>query len=193
MVRLRATSSKRASAVPKSAASRAPVLAAVHRSPVPPQETLKHSSLSVSVGSLGPGVCKFAWALRPWAWGISSQPLQCSPSYWGFSDLGCGVSPHGCSSNVFRSSWPWTWGIFSQLLQCLQSYWGFSDLGRGVSPHGHSWLWMWGISSQMLQHHAAATHSKKSVRKKKVGKSIRPFRYGLNQIPYDYKEARIKF
>ena len=46
----------------------------------------------------------------------------------------------------------------------------------------------------MLQRHAAATHSKKSVRKKKVGKSIRPFRYGLNQIPYDYTvEARNKF
>ena len=33
--------------------------------------------------------------LRPWVWGISSQPLQHLPSYWGFSDLGRAVSPHG--------------------------------------------------------------------------------------------------
>ena len=36
--------------------------------------------------------------LCPWTWGISSQPLQCLPSYWGFSDLGRGVSPHSWSS-----------------------------------------------------------------------------------------------
>ena len=35
--------------------------------------------------------------LCPWAWDISSQPLQSLPSYWGFSDLGYGVSPHGHS------------------------------------------------------------------------------------------------
>ena len=53
-----ATSSKRAYPVPKSAAPRAPAPAADHRQPVPPQETLKHSSFLVSVGSLGPGVHK---------------------------------------------------------------------------------------------------------------------------------------
>ena len=42
MVGLMATSSKRAYAKPKSAAPRAPVPAAVHCWPVPPQETLKH-------------------------------------------------------------------------------------------------------------------------------------------------------
>ena len=58
-----------------------------------------------------PVLCKF-WSKRkfthptillglllyPWTWGISSQPLQCLPSYWGFSDLGHGVSPHSQSS-----------------------------------------------------------------------------------------------
>ena len=29
----------------------------------------------------------------PWIWGISSQLLQRLLSHWGFSDLGCGVSP----------------------------------------------------------------------------------------------------
>ena len=38
--------------------------------------------------------------LCPWTWGISSQLLQCLPSYWGFSDLGHGVSPQGWSSEV---------------------------------------------------------------------------------------------
>ena len=52
---LMVTSSKRAYAIPRSAAPRAPAPAAVHCWPVPPQETPKHSSVSVSVGSLGPG------------------------------------------------------------------------------------------------------------------------------------------
>ena len=49
------TSSKRAYAIPKSAAPRAPPSYTVHCWHVPPQETLKHSSVSVFVGSLGPG------------------------------------------------------------------------------------------------------------------------------------------
>ena len=38
--------------------------------------------------------------LCPWTWGVSSQLLQCLPSYWGFSDLGRWVSPHGWSSEA---------------------------------------------------------------------------------------------
>ena len=45
--------------------------------------------------------------LCPWMWGISSRLLQhCTApapdlsSCWGFSDLGCGVSPHGCCSTM---------------------------------------------------------------------------------------------
>ena len=52
------TSSKRAYAIPKSAAPRVLVPAPDHGQPIPPQETLKHRSLSVSVGSLGSGVHK---------------------------------------------------------------------------------------------------------------------------------------
>ena len=63
MVRLRATSTKTAYAMPKSAAPRAPAPMTVHCWPTPPQEVLKHSSVSVSVGSLGPGVHKVC--LRP--------------------------------------------------------------------------------------------------------------------------------
>ena len=44
--------SKRAYAIPKSAAPRAPVPVAVRCWPLPLQETFKHSSVSVSVGSL---------------------------------------------------------------------------------------------------------------------------------------------
>ena len=60
MVELMATSSKRAYAIPRSAVPRAPALGteAGHCWPVLPQETLKHSSGSVSLGSLGPGVHK---------------------------------------------------------------------------------------------------------------------------------------
>ena len=55
MVGLIVISSKRAYAIPKSAAPRAPVPAAAHHQPIPPQEMLKHSSVSISVGSLGRG------------------------------------------------------------------------------------------------------------------------------------------
>ena len=58
MVGLMATSSKRAYATPKSAAPRAPVPVAVHCRSIPPQEMLKHTSVSVSVGSLGSGAHK---------------------------------------------------------------------------------------------------------------------------------------
>ena len=50
MVELMSASSKRAYAIPRSAASRARTSAAGHCWPIPPQETLRHSSDSVSVG-----------------------------------------------------------------------------------------------------------------------------------------------
>ena len=55
MVGLMGNSSKRAYAIPRCTSPKAPDSVAVHCWPIPPQETLKHSSLSVSVGSLGPG------------------------------------------------------------------------------------------------------------------------------------------
>ena len=127
MVGLMMTSSKRVYAIPKSASPRAPAPVAGHCWPVPPQEMLTHSSVSVSVGFLVP--TRFVWALWvspaglgfdskhefapptillglllcPWAWGISSQPLQCLPSCWALSDLDCGISPHSCSSATYVS------------------------------------------------------------------------------------------
>ena len=56
MVGLMATSSKRTYAIPRSTAPITP--AAMYCWPVPLQETFKHSSVSVSVGSLGPGAYK---------------------------------------------------------------------------------------------------------------------------------------
>ena len=53
VVGLMVTSSKRAYATSRSAAPRAPAPAAVHCRPIPPQKTLKHSSVSVSVGVSG--------------------------------------------------------------------------------------------------------------------------------------------
>ena len=58
MVGLMATSSKKAYAISKSAAPRGPVPVADHHQTVPPLEMLKHSSVSVSVGFLSPGVYK---------------------------------------------------------------------------------------------------------------------------------------
>ena len=61
-VGLMVTSSKRAYAIPKAAAPRASVPSADHCRPTPPQEMLTHSSVSVSVGSLGPGAHKVCWS-----------------------------------------------------------------------------------------------------------------------------------
>ena len=58
MVGLMMTSSKRAYTIARYATPRAPAPAAVHCWPIPPQETPKHSFVSVSVGSLGPGAHK---------------------------------------------------------------------------------------------------------------------------------------
>ena len=87
MVGLMATSSKRAYAVPRSAAPRAP--AAGHCWPGPPQETLRHSSGSISVEFLGPGAHKVLFEPSKclwWVWGlILNVILPLLPSCWGFS------------------------------------------------------------------------------------------------------------
>ena len=126
MVGLMATSSKRVYAIPKFAAPRAPVLVAVHCLPLPPQERCSNIVLSPSLWGPWVLLCtKFVWAL--WVslagmvfdseseftpptillvlllclcmWGVSSQPLQ--RLYWDFSDLGCGLSPYGWSSEAW--------------------------------------------------------------------------------------------
>ena len=89
--------------------------AADHRRPVSPQETLKHSSVSVSVRSLGPGVHKFF--LSPLS--VSSgnkfdSKCEFTPPIilLGFSfALGHGVSPHSHSSAYCLTgvSLTWTW------------------------------------------------------------------------------------
>ena len=103
VVGLMATSFKRAFSTPRSTAPRAPVPSAVQCWPVPPQETLKHSSVSVSVGSLGPCMHK-VWAL--WA-SLADVGLNLNtvstllPSCWGFSfALGHGESPQSHSSSM---------------------------------------------------------------------------------------------
>ena len=58
VVELIAASSKRAYAIWKSTAPRAPAPVAVHCSPILLQETLRHNSGLVSFGSLGPGAHK---------------------------------------------------------------------------------------------------------------------------------------
>ena len=59
MVGLMVTSSKRAYAITKSATPSTPAPAADHHQPVPLQEMLKHSSVSISVGPLGPGAHRY--------------------------------------------------------------------------------------------------------------------------------------
>ena len=69
MVGLMVTTSKRAYATPESAAPRAPAPAAVHCWPVPPQEILKHSSVSVSMGIQGTHISKI--------WFHCSSVIEC--------------------------------------------------------------------------------------------------------------------
>ena len=133
VVGLMTTSSKRskAYAITKSAAPRAPASAAVHCWPIPPQDTLKHSSVSVSVGSLRPGthkVCLSLLSISGWYGGLILNAISSLlPSFWGFSfALGHEVSLQSCSSAA------------QLLLQCLLYFWGFSAFGHGVFPHSRS-------------------------------------------------------
>ena len=102
VVGLMATSSKRAYAIPRSATPRVSTLVAGHFWPIPARETLKHSSVSVSVGSLGPGVHKAC--LSPLSifvrYGVNSKHDFAPPTIFLGLLLG-----------------PWTWGISSNLLQ----------------------------------------------------------------------------
>ena len=94
MMGLMVTSSKRAYAITKSAVPRTPAPEAVHCWPTSPQETLKHSS--VTVGSL---VCtRFAWA--HWA----------SLARMGF-DSKCKFAPPTILLGLVLCHW--TWDIFS--------------------------------------------------------------------------------
>ena len=99
--------------------ARAPVPAAARCWPVSPQEMLKHSSVSVSVQSLGPVHRKLIWGLWESLEGMEfNSKCKFSPSY----DLNRAsplpldvrdllmASPAKCHHH----SWPWMWGISSQ-------------------------------------------------------------------------------
>ena len=116
MVGFMATSTKRAYTIPKSVAPRASVPAATHYQHVPPWEMLKHNSVSISVGYLGPGVDK-----------VCFSPLSILVGMGFYSK--CEFAPPTILLGLLLS--PCTWGISSLLLQHLPSYWGFSDLGVG--------------------------------------------------------------
>ena len=104
MVGLMVTSSKRAYAMPRSAAARAPVPVAVHCWLVHPQDTLKHNSVSLSVGSLGPDVHKFCLSPLSVSGGIQNMNVPLLPSCWGFSfDFGHRVSPHSGVTSLIKS------------------------------------------------------------------------------------------
>ena len=114
------TSCKRAYAIPKSAAPRAPFPTAGHYWPIPPQETLKHSSVSVSVGCLGSGAHKVC--LSPPS--IPSRnaiwfQMQIHPSYHlaGTSppplDEGHLLTDTPVPTVLLDFLWSWMWGISS--------------------------------------------------------------------------------
>ena len=103
MLGLMATSSKRAYAIPKSVAPGAPAPAAVHCWSMPPQETPKHSSGSVSGSWCAEG---YIWAL--WA----------SLAGMGF-DSKCDFTPSAVVLELLLC--PWTWAISSELLQPWRS------------------------------------------------------------------------
>ena len=96
MVELMATFSNRAYAIPRSTAPRVPAPAAVHCWFVPPQEILKHSSVSISVGSLGPGVHKVCLGPLSVSGGMEFDPKH-------------NFTPPTILLGLLLC--PWTWGI----------------------------------------------------------------------------------
>ena len=83
--------------------------------------------------------------LCPWTWGISSQQLQRLPSYGGFSDLGCGVSPRSRSSAYHHTGVSLTLDV-GYLLTAAPAH---------TIILGFLWPWMWGISSHPVRRSAA--------------------------------------
>ena len=77
--------------------------------------------VSVSVGSLGPGVHK-----------VCLSPLSLAGMEFDFKSE---FAPPTILLGFLLC--PWRWGVSSQMLQHLPSYWGFTDLARGVSSQGH--------------------------------------------------------
>ena len=120
IVRWMATSSKRTLAI---GTSRVPVPEADHCQPVLPQETLKHSSVSVSVGSLGPVRTRFVWVLWVSLAGTGFDSKREIPSYHlsGASplplDVGNVLTADPVPTILLGFFWPWMWGISTQPLQ----------------------------------------------------------------------------
>ena len=120
MVGLIVTSCKRAYAISKTAACRALVPTVVHCWPIPPQGMLKHSSVLVSVGCLGPGAHKVCLSpLSVPSGNVVWFQMQIHPSY----DL-AGASPPPLEEGHLLTAapvptvllgflWAWTWGISS--------------------------------------------------------------------------------
>ena len=136
------TSSKRAYAIPKSAAPRAPIPVAVHCSLVPPQEMLRQFSFNLC-GVPGSWCTQVCLSSSPLGMGIFSEPLQCLPSYRGFSDLGCGVSPHSCSSAYSLTGVSLTLDVGYVLT-------AVPDFGGGVSPQSCSSDAQWPLALKTL-------------------------------------------
>ena len=134
------TSSKRAYAIPT---PRAPVPAADHCRPVPPQEMLKHNSVPVSVGSLGPWVSQGLFKPSERLWWTSGLILNVNspllPSCWGVSFApGRGVSPHSRSSAYHLAGFSLTVIVGCLHTTIQRSAAAVLDLGRGVSIHSCS-------------------------------------------------------
>ena len=118
LVGLVVTSSKTAYAIPKSAAARASVPVAVHYWPVPPQEMLKHCSVSVSVVSLGPGAPKICLNLLSvsgrngvWFWICPFYHLAVASPFP--LDMGYLLTATAAPTILLGFLWTWTWAISS--------------------------------------------------------------------------------
>ena len=103
---------KKAYAIPSSIVPRAPASVSVHCWTIPLKETLKHSSASVSVGSLGPGMYKAC--LRP-------------PSVSGGIGLDskCNFAPPNVLLELLLC--PWMWVIFFWWDPTFSCWWLFSS------------------------------------------------------------------
>ena len=97
-------------------APRASALTAVHCWPLPPLETPKHSSVSVSVGSLGPGKHK-----------VCLSPLSITGGY----EVWFETWFHPSSVLLGLLLCPWKWDISSKSFQFL------------IISKNKMWSWLW--------------------------------------------------
>ena len=166
-----------------------------------PRQTIQHHS--------NPSLCPNHWCQRSWSWPLLWRPITPSRNNIFFKYPFKHRNLRDTWSN--RQVWPWStkWAgkkltdfcpentlfiantLFQQHKRQLYT-WTSPDGQYRNQIHHVLCIWRWrnSIQSPKTKPEVDSDHhlliAKFSLKLKKVGKTTRPFKYDINQIPYDY-------